>query len=155
MTTPFFNWIVMVTTIDWIQKNGIQIAALQETNLNKQSTLKSSPSYCIIQENRPWQRCKSGGVTFIIKDNSVSGIQTQDFWQLPRRPSHATPQVVLTSNYWSPTNHLCLAEMQDTRHRSVNNELDDCIIVGKLNAHSPLCRSKLPGDRTGNNIASE
>ena len=46
--------------------------------------------------------------------------------------------------------------MQDTRHQSVNYfELEDCIIVGDFNAHSPLWHSKLPEDTGGNNIASE
>ena len=57
--------------IDWMQKNNIQIAAFQETNLHEKSTLTSPPGYCKIQENRHTERGKGGGVTFIIKDTTL------------------------------------------------------------------------------------
>ena len=58
----------LVTIIDWMLENNIQIAAIQETNLNEKSTLKSPSRYCIIQENRPQERGKIGGVAFVLKD---------------------------------------------------------------------------------------
>ena len=48
--------------------NNIQIAAVQKSNLNKKSALKTPPVYCIFLKNRSKERDKGGGVAFIIKD---------------------------------------------------------------------------------------
>ena len=45
--------------------NNIQIAAVQKSNLNKKSALKSPLVYCKVRSK---ERDKGGGVAFIIKD---------------------------------------------------------------------------------------
>ena len=51
-----------------MHKTNIEIAAIQQTNLNEKSTLKIPQGYYIIQENRPKERGKDRWVSFIIKD---------------------------------------------------------------------------------------
>ena len=55
----------MDNIIHFMECNTIEIAALQETNLNDRSNLKAPPGYA---ENRDPSRGKGGGLGFIIKD---------------------------------------------------------------------------------------
>ena len=78
-----------------MQKNNIQIAVIQDTNLNEKSDLKNPTGYSIILENRLKEGGKSGGVAFIIKNTILF---PELWWRI----------------------HCDVAVMQDTKHQSVN-----------------------------------
>ena len=128
---------------------------IQETNLNEKSTLKSSLGYCIIQEYRPKERGKGGGVAFIIEDTIL-------FHELNLRLSdrHLEVQAIeLTAggnklvNTYIPPSSSCNAGYESSISKLL--DLDDCIIVGYFNAHSPLWHSKPPEETRGSNFATE
>ena len=120
--------------------NNIQIAAIQETNLKElQSTLESPPGYCVIEENRPKERGKGGGVAFIIKGTIL-------FQELNLKTSdkHLEVQAIeLTAgvndiklvNTYIPPSSSCDAGYKTSISKLL--ELEDCIIVGDFNAHNP------------------
>ena len=131
--------------IDSMKKHDIQTAAIQETNLNEKSTLKSQPGSCINQENRTKKRSNGRVEGFIIKDTILFQelkLKTSDKHLEVQDIEHTTSgnNIKIVNTYIPPSS--CDAGSKTSISKLLG--LEDCIIVGYFDSHTLYGTQKLP-----------
>ena len=127
--------------IHFMESNQINIAALQETNLNDNSNLKTPPGYTTETVNRGPSRGKGGGLGFIIKD----GIRFRKIQPaIPAQDKHLEAQSIevftgndniTITNLYIPPHSSCVTGYTPSICQLLNK---NTIVVGDFNAHHPL-----------------
>ena len=148
----------MDTLIDYITRNNIFIAAVQETLLRPNTTLWLPSGFSIVRADRPADRDKRGGLAFIIHQ-SVN-FKTH---QLPLTTDpHLDQQAIVVNtgsmsitiiNLYCPPASSCSPGYQLSLDLLL--QLEDTVILRDINAHHELWFSELSKDTHGGLIARE
>ena len=148
----------MDTLIDYMTRNNIFIAAVQETLLRPNTTLQLPSGFSIVCADRPADRDKGGGLAFIIHQ-SVN-FKTHQL-PLTTDPHHEQQAIVVNTgstsitiiNLYCPPASSCSPGYQLSLDLLL--QLEDTVILGDINAHHELWFSELPEDTRRDLIASE
>ena len=148
----------MDTLIDYMTKNNIFIAAVQETLLRPNTTLQLPSGYSIVRADRPADRGKGRGVAFIIyqsvnlKTHQLSLTIDLNLEQQAIVVNTGSTNITIINLYCPPTSS-CSPGYQLSLYFLL--QLEDTVILGDINTHHELWFSELPKDTRGGLIASE
>ena len=147
------------SVVDFMVGNGTSIAAIQETHLRPNTTLRIPSGFSIVRKDRPCNRGKGGGLAFIIKESVFHRVLS-----LPTPPGdeHLEQQAIEVRlgnsginiiNFYCPPASSCSQGYVLTISHLLN--IKDTIIMGDVNAHHQLWHSALTSDTRGDKIAGE
>ena len=142
----------MDTLIDYMTRNNIFTAAVQETLLRPNTTLQLPSGFSIVYVDNPAVRGKGGGLAFIIHQSVNFKTQQLPLTIDPHLEQHAivinTRSMSITIiNLYRPPALSCSPGYQLSL--DLLPQLEDTIILGKINAHHELWFSELPKDIHG------
>ena len=136
----------MDTLIDYMTRNNIFIAPVQETLLRPNTTLRHPSGFSIVCADRPADRGKGGGVAFIIHQ-SVNfkthqlPLMTDPHLELQAIVVNTGSKSITIINLYCPPASSCSPGYQLILHLLL--QLEDTVILGDINAHHELWFSEL------------
>ena len=150
------------SVLDYLERNTISVAAIQETMLGHNTTSLKTPGYDVIRADRPPGRGKGGGLAFIVK-NTIHH-QVINLPLPPPGDKHLEQQAIMLRgtehnitliNVYIPPESSCSNGYRPSIEHLLNLSPEDSIIVGDFNAHHDLWHSAGTHGSRGTTLASE
>ena len=145
--------------VDIMASGCISIAAIQETHIGHNTSLKTSSGYSIIHADRAKERQKGRSLAFLVH-------QSIQYWVLdlpiPPGDKHLKQKAIkvmagktsiTTANVYCPSSSSCTSGFELSLQHLL--QLKDALILRDINAHNELWNSVLPEDSFGGQLARE
>lgn len=144
--------------VKFMEDNDILLAAIQETKLTHRSKLTNIGQFSLVRKDRGSN--KGGGLAFIIHDS----LTYRPFSPPPtREPDNHLEQMgiklisgnsdISIMNLYIPPSSSCESGYAANIDHLLN--MNDCLIVGDINAHNDLWFSDIQSDSRGEDIAEQ
>ena len=140
--------------LEYMEKNKIKIAAIQETKLTSKSKPKKTPGYTLLRKDRGTN--KGGGLAFIIHQDihfqvepTPASLENDEFIESLTISIPSNNNRLMIRNVYIPPQSSCNPQYRPNILALTENLNDTSTIVGDLNAHHTLWFSDDTPDQRG------